>query len=140
MWRIEELDAGARRRSVEPGLDLVAALRHHLRDHADPGPILLDPSAVARGDQPTLQRVAVDADDLHDLGLNGPGDVVELAEPRDLVGGGTVGRRPLDAVRVADPRACEVDDRAAVSPARSAALAASAASSRASRSSRFEYA
>ena len=43
---VHELDAGTCRRTVEPGLDVVAALGHHLRHQADPGPCLLDPAAI----------------------------------------------------------------------------------------------
>jgi hypothetical protein len=35
---VHELDTGTCGRTVEPGLDVVAALGHHLRDQADPGP------------------------------------------------------------------------------------------------------
>ena len=107
---VEELDARACRRPVPPGLDHVATLRYDLSDQPDPRPLLVDPPAVRGRDQPALQRIEVDPGDLRHLGAVPARDLVDLAEPTDLVrGGDAVGR----AGRAVGPRpepVGEVDD------------------------------
>ena len=108
---VEELDARAGGRPVEPGLDRSVALRDDLGDEPDPRPLLVDPAAVGGRDQPPLERIDVDPDDLDDLGAQPASDLVDLAEPADLVRGGHGSAAGPHGCAPA-PRGGQVDDRA----------------------------
>ncbi len=83
---------------MEPRLDVPVARRDDLRHQADTRARLLDPQAVGRRDQDALERVAVDTHDLGHLRAEGTRRVVDLPEPRHLVGGGQRFGGALDGV------------------------------------------
>ena len=131
----------ARRRGpVEPGLDGAVARRDDAHDQPDARAHLLDPAAVGGRDEDALNGVAVERGDLPDLGGEGAGGFVGLADPCDL-------RRPSVAEAASRTAGCTTGGsssrRSTTSPGPSSvtdAAAAAAASSSESRSRRLEYA
>src|SRR5206468_6264532 len=61
---------------------------------------------------PPLQRVEVDPCDLDDLRAGAAGHLVDLTEPRDLVGGRDAPGGALGPVRPATETVAQIDDRA----------------------------